>query len=383
MTTIPITGDVLLWAREFRGLSLEDAAEKLGITDQDLRSYEEEEREPNFTLFEKFGRAYQLPLATLFLKTRPKTPTTPTDHRTFDGTPPSFGFDFSVALSNVRTNLAMLHMLRFSDDEYKRAELRKYQFNDDAEYAMKCGEEERRAIGVSVETQLKWYTGEGFRHWRAIIEDLGVPVYLQKYDIEDSRGCSLWDDENTPAILVNKSDRSDNAWVFTLIHEYAHLVIRNPGISDLDYRNPVEAFCNRFAAAFLMPEVALKAVLPLWPNEPKEWDLGTIYDCAKKLKVSAQALALRLEELEKAPKGFYRRFIVKAKPVKPRESKKGPSYVTVRLSEIGGHFTRSVISAADREVIDNTRAAQALGISDDYLNTARDYARRQKELAVG
>jgi Zn-dependent peptidase ImmA (M78 family) len=77
---------------------------------------------------------------------------------------------------------------------------------------------------------------------------------------------------------------SENAWVYTLIREYAHLLIRRPGISDQNPRNPVEAFCNRFEAAFLMPIEALRRLLPVWPEHPSDWDDATIRGVARQLK---------------------------------------------------------------------------------------------------
>ena len=46
MADIPIVGAVLKWAREFRGLSLEEAAQRIGLRIDELRAFEEEESEP-------------------------------------------------------------------------------------------------------------------------------------------------------------------------------------------------------------------------------------------------------------------------------------------------------------------------------------------------
>jgi Zn-dependent peptidase ImmA (M78 family) len=105
---------------------------------------------------------------------------------------------------------------------------------------------------------------------------------------------------------------------YTLIHEYAHLLARRPGISDLNRRNPVEVWCNRFAAAFLMPIIALRQVLPNWPDRPQEWPDATIHAAARSLNVSAQALAIRLEDLGRAHEGLNRRFVYRALPPRKR-----------------------------------------------------------------
>jgi Zn-dependent peptidase ImmA (M78 family)/DNA-binding XRE family transcriptional regulator len=375
MVEIPVSGAVLTWARKFRGLSIEEAADRLGLDPDELAAIESEVKLPTLTKFEKMAAAYRLPLATLFRRTPPQVPEELPDFRTFEGAPPQTSFEFRVALSNVRSLQATLRILRAEDEHFRGATLRQYEFGRDP---FEQGEAERRAIGVTVDQQLKWDVDDGFRHWRAIIERLGISVYLQNFELTDCRGCSLLEDGITPAILINKTERSENGWVFTLIHEYAHLLIRRPGISDLNRRNPTEAFCNRFAAAFLMPVPALKRVLPIWPDAHYEWDDRTIRDAARWLKVSPQALAIRLEELGRAPEGLNRRFVGEAKIKKPSD---GGNYINTRLSEIGGRYTEAVIGALDRDVIDNIHASQALTLKPSRLDDARAYVERQRELA--
>src|SRR5258708_22518546 len=59
------------------------------------------------------------------------------------------------------------------------------------------------------------------------------------------------------AICVNDREPTEGAKIFTLFHEYCHLLLRKTGISDENSRNKVERFCNQFAASFLIPMSAL------------------------------------------------------------------------------------------------------------------------------
>lgn len=374
MTDIPVVGRVITWAREFRGLSLDEAAEKLGMTAAQLTDIESEVSQPSLTKFEKMASVYRLPLATLFRRTPPPAPPALADFRTVETAAPQSSFEFRVALSNVRTLQATLNVIRSEDQYFHLAALRQY---DLARDPFQQGEDERQTIGVTVRQQLDWSAGDGFRRWRAIIERLGISVYLQAFDLDDCRGCAIFDDGSIPAILINKNEASENARTYTLIHEYAHLLARRPGISDQNRRNPIEVWCNRFAAAFLMPVTALRQVLPIWPDGPQVWPDAIMAAAARNLNVSSQALAIRLEELGRAPDGFNRRFIYRAAP-----RKKGRvGYVTRRLSEVGGRYTASVISALDRDVIDDVHASQALAIRPTSLDDARAYVDRQRELA--
>jgi Zn-dependent peptidase ImmA (M78 family)/DNA-binding XRE family transcriptional regulator len=378
MAEIPVSGSVLIWAREFRGLSPDEAADAIGIARADLDDLEGGKTRPSLTRFEKIATVYKLPLATLFRRTPPPAPPKLADYRTFEGAPPQDSFEFRVALSNVRSLQATLRVIQSDDENFSAARLRQ---RDIARDPFEEGEAERHAIGVTVDTQLRWNAADGFRRWRAVIERLGISVYLQKFGLNDCRGCALLEDGIMPAILINKADESDNARAFTLVHEYAHLLVRRPGISDLNRRNPTEVWCNRFAAAFLMPIAGLRRVLPIWPDVAQQWDDDTIREAARELKVSAQALAIRLEELGKAPAGMNRRFVVKLVPKKAVDVK--VSYVTKHLSEIGGRYTASVISALDRDVIDTVHASEALALKPHSLDDARAYVYRQRELAGG
>lgn len=382
MAKIPVQGAVLKWAREFRGLSLDEAAARLGLTANALQAIEDGFKQPSLTKFEKFGSVYRLPVCTLFRKTRPEEPPKPTDFRTIGGIEHHDSFDFGVTESRIRNFQRVLRLLRVEDEEFRSVELPHYDFNVSP---FTQGEAERNAIGVDVEVQLGWKSDEGFRRWRAIIERIGIAVYLQNFDLEAGRAFTLWEKDEPPAIIINKTDRSLNAWTYSLIHEYAHLLIRRPGLSDLNPTNPVEAFCNRFAAAFLMPIDALRRILPNWPDKPISWDVGTIWDAAGRLKVSGQALAIRLEELNKAPSGFNQVFVTKRNhPTKIKPNQK-PDFVKTRLSELGGYYTESVIGALDREVIDIVDASQALGFSPSpsSMGKARKYLDRYRELASG
>lgn len=376
MTDIPVKGDVLKWAREYRGLNEQDAADLLGIPVNELRAYEND-RAPTLTMFEAFAAKYNFPQATLFRATRPKTPPKPTDFRTLKGRKVQISFEFNAALGNVRTLLGTLSRLAEDDPEFDAPYLPRISLEDDAET---LGERERRRIGPPFQEQLGWKPNEAFRRWRARIETEGVSVFQQKFPLDDCRGFSLYEDDYHPTIVINRDEDSERAKTFTLIHEYAHLLLRRPGISDHDPRNAVEAFCNRFAAAFLIPAVALRQLLPRWPNQPVDWEAKDIARWAGRLKVSQMALAIRLEQLKLAPAGFADQFEFSG-PKKAKKKATGGDYVAGRLSDIGSNFVGKVIGALDRDVIDEVQAAESLGLSDVHFQRARDFLARKDELA--
>lgn len=380
MAFVPVSPSVLQWARKFRGLDEATASEKLGISIADLLAYESGTKQPTVSVFEKFAGRYRLPQATLFRETPPDEPPAPVDFRTVGGVRRAESFEYRVVLSEVRGYLTELRKIAQEDEEFFAPRLPHYSERDDPEA---LGMKERERLGIGINRQIEWKAGTAFSHWRATIEKQGVSVFIKKYPWTDSRGFSLFDDPTTPAIVINKNESVEVARTFSLLHEYAHLLIRNPGVSDHNPKNPVEAFCNRFAGAFLMPDAALRKLLPHWPNEPVEWSSSEIAAWAKALKVSQVALALRLEHVGLAPQGFFMRFNRHNAPAPTvrRQPKLDPS--KVRVFELGGTYQGAVIGALERDVISEVTAVQALGVPPEKFHLVRSNLDRQRALAGG
>jgi Zn-dependent peptidase ImmA (M78 family) len=379
MTSVPVKGAVLTWARKFRGLSEDDAANRLGIEVGELEDFEKERKAPSLTQFENFAAKYRLPQATLFLQSPPSVPSNPADFRSIDGKRTrTHSFDFNVALSGIRNLLFQYEKIAAEDEEFVAPSFPQLTLQDDASIE---GERERRRLGITVEEQLGWEARKGFANWRTAIEKQGVLVFQAKFPIDDGRGFTIYESPDAPTVIVNKEDTTDAAKSFTAWHEYAHLLLRQPGVSDHKFSNPTEAFCNRFAAAFLIPTEALRRLLPVWPNSPVEWSAADIKRWSGRLKVSQRALAIRLEQLALAPKGFGDKFSWGTP--KKKQKRDGGDQIATHLSELGFAFTERILSALDRGVIDQVAAVEALGIGNDHLHRARDYiARRLERVAV-
>src|SRR5271166_2896769 len=112
MAEIPVVGAVLKWARDFRCLSLEEAAKRIDLPAEELEALENGTALPSLTKFERMARVYRLPTATLFRRTKPREPNKPSDYRTFEGAAHQESFEFSIALSETRTLQAALDTLR-------------------------------------------------------------------------------------------------------------------------------------------------------------------------------------------------------------------------------------------------------------------------------
>jgi Zn-dependent peptidase ImmA (M78 family) len=377
MTVMPVHPGLLKWAREHRGLTVTAAAKLTGIDEGELIALEAG-KAINLTEFRKISSKYRIPAATLLRRTRPAVPPMPKDFRSVAGAGAVIGFETRLAIDYARTvenNILELveHGIGPPTPALPRIRLQE----DPSEE----GERERERLGVSVTSQFGWKAADAFNIWRAILERAGSFVLLQSFDLNQCKGFTLYDNLNTPIIMISKKETYDPARIFTLLHEYAHLLLREPGISDHDDRNPVEAYCNQFAAGFLVPRAALRAILPNWPNEPTDWEMSDIREWAGMLKVSQQVLALRLEHLGLAPSGFFARIVAAQKHVPKPKPPSGGNYVNSTMFELGNRYLHAVFSAAEAGNIQTAEASEMMQLAPKHFEFVRNQVDQKFERA--
>ena len=226
------------------------------------------------------------------------------DYRTLEGQPAILSYEMSLVLSDALDLLdsaadAIGEEPNFFPNFYDSPQ--REMTESAADLAAECREEFNFTIHDQVHAQSAL---EVFRFLRTEIENQGIFVFLFKMPLEDCRGFCWIDNDIPPAIIINSSEPTNEAMIFTLLHEYCHLLLRLPGVSGGAPQNQTERFCNQFTANFLMPEGALQAARQM-PAAPLDWEIDDVREIAETLKVSQQALSLRLEETGHAPDGFY------------------------------------------------------------------------------
>jgi transcriptional regulator with XRE-family HTH domain len=103
MTVMPVAPDLIIWAREFRGLELQEAAELLGITVAELEQLERGGKPLHLAMFRKLSAALRIPGATLLRRTRPNIPAMPHDFRSIAGRGARIGLQTRFAIDYART----------------------------------------------------------------------------------------------------------------------------------------------------------------------------------------------------------------------------------------------------------------------------------------
>ncbi len=247
----------------------------------------------------------------------------------------------------------------------------------------KLGANFRRQLGFPVVDQLRLTSDKAFMRWRVLVENMGVSVYVEPFGKDDTRGVSIFFNA-FPAIVIDQQEKFTGARLFTLFHELCHLLLRQAGISNFNGRNSVEAFCNRFAAAFLMPVEAVEAVFDLSKLKSGEPEIADLEFAAAKLCVTISQVALRLEQLGYTESGYYKRIASKLRPPTPKRKKKDAQvpFKFTYLSSAGHNLPTTVFASMDRQQITKLEASRMLDLAPSHFNTIRTVINARRAEAI-
>lgn len=360
MAEVPVNGKVLIWARTIRGLSIEAAADLLNVTVDDLRAYEAGERKPLVGLLRTVASKYRINFTSLLMPEPLPLLPPPADHRTRADAKP-LTIDTLVAIEEISEALDAFGDIADEDSRLvPKLRIGTATLDEDPE---EVAARERKKFDVSFQLQRSWHGADGARNqWRYRVEAKGVFTYMVPMPKGELSGFSILRND-LAAICINDNEPSEGAKIFTLFHEYCHLLLRNAGISDENDGNRVEQFCNQFAASFLIPKTALSQAIKV--ATPYEFSDNQVHKLARSFRVSNRAIALRLEKTGFAPRGFYgRRTGPWDAPSDPKPIPLGgqPSPIRIRLKRIGKLHAVTVLQAVEHRAINSLDASELIGL---------------------
>ena len=183
------------------------------------------------------------------------------------------------------------------------------------------------------------------------LEDVGVLVMMsgivgtnthRSLSTDEFRGFSLYDDI-APLIFVNVADEPHCAQNFTLLHEFAHLLLGHSALSGGDRAlggTGEEAWCNRVAACVLLPDEALKAFD----------EATTVQDyraAARRFGVSAEVALHRLYGVGRIGEEQYAALLekVRADYGGDKRSSGGGNYYNTLTARLGRSFATAIVTS--------------------------------------
>lgn len=372
---VSLEPDVLIWARKSIGMNINDVVKKIkDITTNTLENWERGEEKLTFSQLEKLASIYKRPITAFLLPTPPKEPPFPSDFRTLPSQEkkPLSPKTYLAIRKARRFQYSAIELIRELGGLIKKVNI-KANLSDNPEV---LAEKLRIQLEIKDFFRSPSLTTEiALEEWIRILEKNGILVFqISISNNKEIRGFSLVDKE-APVVVLRRSDEP-SAKIFTLFHEFAHLLLRKGGICDLEEAetsHSIEKFSNQFAGAFLVPKNELLIHTVVKANEKlKEWPEHILKDIARDFKVSKEVILRRLLILGLTTKAYY---LSKHEEWKSKYKKpfgRGKNEIKICIQERGKKYISMVFNAYEQNKIDNMVVADYLGVKLDRISKVKE-----------
>ena len=366
---------LLIWARESAGLDIQSVSRKIKVKPENIEQWEKGQLKLSIPQLKKLAHLYKRPFAVFYLPRPPKDFDALRDFRRLpQAAPLTYSPEFLFLIREVQEKREVfLELLEITDSETPKFEFTIERSSPPIQIASKI----RQLLNISIEEQYSWKNiYDALNAWKIAIEKLGVLVFQNSgVSVDEMRGFSIYKEQH-PIIVINAKD-SVAGRIFTLIHEFVHLLIRQDGICNLEeegsYKD-IEVFCNALAGAVLVPREALKGQ-PSAKNisSPKDWTDEEIKTLADKFRVSGEVILRRLLIIKLTSQKFYEKkradFLEYSIQAKGRIKKGGflpiPNKV---VRDFGKPYVQTVLNAYHSDVITASAVSDYLGVRLKHLS---------------
>lgn len=349
MSRVAVNEPVLRWALERSGQTLATLERKF----PKIRQWRTGQTQPTLRQLEALSKATLTPLGFFFLPTPPEERLPIPHFRTMNGGSPS------------RPSPDLLHTVQTM--QRRQAWMREFlieQGQEPVPFVQSARvEEEPQSVSERISHTLGLGQGwaaeqstwtEALRLLRDFMEGAGILVVAngvvgnnthRALDPGEFRGFVLVD-QYAPLVFVNGAD-GKAAQMFTLAHELAHVWFGSSAAFDLRELQPAndrtEQACNKVAAEFLVPEIALRKLWPSVHQAPEPFQ-----QVARHFKVSVLVAARRTLDLGLIRKSafldFYRAYQEDERRIASQRPEGGDFYAT-QNARIGRQFAHAVSRA--------------------------------------
>jgi Zn-dependent peptidase ImmA (M78 family) len=382
-----VNPEILKWARETAGLSKDDAVAKLnlraarGVEPVDrLRELENGTNQPTRAMLVKMTKQYRRPLLTFYLSAPPLAGNRGQDFRTL----PQDHLESDEALldaliRSVQSRQGLVRSAILDEDDTQPLDFigsASMEDGSDALVSSIC-----EVLGVShVDLQNARSPDEAFRVLREHVEDAGAFVlllgnlgsYHTNIDLDTFRGFALADDI-APFIVVNDQDNRA-AWSFTLVHELAHLLLGQTGVSGGAPVRRVERFCSDVASEFLLPAADLEEIRI--PERAEVNEVASLVSAfAEERNVSRSMVAYKLYRNERIGRNLWEDLsrYFRDRWLDEREHRRGQTspvdYYVVRRHRLGTGLVQLTARLMATGALTTSKAGQVLGVKPKNVET--------------
>ncbi len=368
-----VTPAVLRWARKTAGYDIPAAAKKLRESEERLAAWEAGDESPTIAKMRRLSEIYKRPLAVFYLPEPPKDFTVLRDFRRLpEGQSRPYSPKLRYLIRRAQERQEWIAGL-LQDRGQKPVPWVGSVAVDKAPQTV--AGKLRSLLNVTVREQCSWRDeADARRNWIRRCEAIGVFVFQSNAaQLAEMRGFAL-PHKLAPVVMLNSRD-ADAARVFSLMHEMAHLMLGEAGVSNMrvpgratSSEQRIEVRCNRIAAETLVPSDDFNRRLPdTW----RDHEDVIIKRLSRSYRVSREVIARRLADLGHASMAFYQRKRDEylSRPVK-KPVAKGEFRIpraTFVLRDNGLSFSRLALSAYADDEITGPQLSDLLNMKMDHL----------------
>ena len=376
---VDVVPQVLSWLRTSSGWEIEEVAKRLRTSVEVVKDLESGKRNPTMSQLHILSEIYKRPIASFFLSKPKQESPMPKDYRFLPNKTNVFDRKTILSIRRTRSLQNLSKELSLNINYATKTEIRKAKFTDDPEL---IASEYRKLLNLDLEKQRKFRDAyKMFGHLRDVLEDRNILVFQFSMPIEDARGFALADE--TPNTIVINSKDSIEARLFTLMHEFGHIILGETVIDlpeeSLVVRSNIEAWCNAFSSAFLLPkEVSIDLFNK---NKNSLTETNTLNALSRKYKVSKAVLLVKMVNLNYISRQEFEsvlsRYATREAKVEKREKQAiGMASDQKCLSEMGNKFVSLVANNFDKEFITYNDALGFLSIKSRNFDKVLARARK-------
>lgn len=349
---VNVNPEIIKWSIKNINMPEEVIIKKIGITKNIFDKWINNLDKPTYIQLQKLAKNVRVsPL--IFLSDKPPNEEPMRVFRTYNNTDQK-SYDTLLMIKRITFLQDVVYNLYNNLNLRKEANIERYSIKTNPK---EIAENERKKF-FDLDNQLQSKTKyDVLRKFRTQVEDNNILV--MQFPFEDIRGLSLID--KNPYIIVLNSRDDPTSRIFTLFHEYAHILL---GINELDEdsnyssSDKIEKWCNNFASYFLISDDRIKQYVDKFDNIDK---IAT--SISNRYKLSYSMIFYRLYKLNyiQSYETEYDKFIKKKEQIKNTTSS-GGNYIVNIKTEYGNKFINIVNENYEKGEITLNEALTYLGI---------------------
>jgi len=302
-----INPELLKWAREQCGFTHEEAAKNY-FNPEKLKKAEEGREFLTFRQLLIISKRYRRSPAFFYLKNPPKEYLIE-DFRTIKSEKFKLSPILREHIINVKEKKDLAVEFQKYDKIYDYSYIKLININENPENA---ANKILDLLNVDISERKKWKNEyDALNAWKDAFERIGIFIFqVSRIDIKEMRGFSI-SEIPYPIIALNRSD-SPLGRIFTLIHEFCHILLDKGGLCTLSSKDErhfeIERFCNAVAGAVLIPGFLLKNIKIIKnQDKSKEWEYDELNYLKKIFWASHEVILRRLLIINKTTIEYYQK----------------------------------------------------------------------------